>query len=101
MEHRSVEPFIVEPLGDLDASNAAREIYDPILAALQKGHRNLVLDFSRVRFVDSTTMSFLLKGRGLVVTSGGRLLLANVQPPIQRFFQVAGTADLFEGVEEG
>lgn len=92
---------MIEPPGDLDASNAAREIYDPVMAALEKGHRNLVINFCRVRFVDSTSTSFLLTVRGLVATRGGRLLLANVQPPIQQFFKVAGVADLLEGAEGG
>lgn len=96
MEPSSSEPFVIEPVGDIDASNATREIHEPAVAAIEDGYRHVVFDFTGVRFIDSTTMSALLEVRQLMADNGGRLRLANVPPPIQRFLRIAGVVELFE-----
>ncbi|MGD9973175.1 MAG: WecB/TagA/CpsF family glycosyltransferase [Desulfatirhabdiaceae bacterium] len=63
---------------------------------IMRDNRELVLDFSRVRFIDSSGMGFLVSLRLTANDSGKKLIFANLTPVVLRFFKVNRLLDLFQ-----
>lgn len=71
---------------ELDAGNAD-ELRKDIAPAL-KGSRKLVLDLSRIRFVDSRGCGVILSCLKHVSTAGGDLKLCQVSQPVRMVFEL-------------
>lgn len=70
------------------ALSAVEPVHDAILSHLQtSAGRNVVLDLSRVRFIDSTGLGLLVRLRSEVQQLGGSLILAGVQRGIASKFK--------------
>jgi anti-anti-sigma factor len=82
--------LLVMPDGEIDIHTA------PLLAkALERctdEHKVLIVDITRVTFMDSTGLGALFGARDRV---GDRLLLAGANPTIDRLLQLTGVAGLF------
>ncbi len=77
----------VHPAGSLDSTTAPaleRELA-PILAG---SDRVLVLDFEEVTFVSSAGIRVVLAARKQMVARGGTVLMANLQPPVAKAFEI-------------
>jgi len=57
---------------------------------------DVIIDFSRVEIITSSSISNLLILRGLLYEHGHRLILCNVRIPTKCIFTVAGLGDVFE-----
>lgn len=71
-------------------------------AAVDAGHRALVIDLSEVEFIDSTGLSVLLSVLRRVTQANGRLALVCANPTVLRLFHVTSldrTFDIFDGRE--
>jgi stage II sporulation protein AA (anti-sigma F factor antagonist) len=82
--------LVVAPIGDIDHSN----IYDikkQIKSWLDKGDCiNLIIDFERVEFIDSSGIGIII-GRYKEITSlGGRLIVSNIGENLERIFILSG-----------
>ena len=56
----------------------------------------VVVDFTRVRFVDSSGLGALLAGVRAASRSGGRLLVAGLCPNVQATFELAHLDRIFD-----
>lgn len=56
----------------------------------------LVLDLSRVSFVDSTGLGALIELRNRADDSGVRFVVRSLTPPVLRIVQMSGLAGLFD-----
>jgi anti-sigma B factor antagonist len=77
----------VQPSGSLDSATAGvleRELA-PILGSAAKV---LVLDFAEVTFVSSAGIRVVLAARKQLADRGGSLLMANLQPPVAKAFEI-------------
>ncbi len=77
----------VHPVGSLDSTTATtleRELA-PILAGTE---RVLVLDFGGVTFVSSSGIRVVLAARKQMEGRGGVVLMANLQPPVAKAFEI-------------
>lgn len=77
----------VHPSGSLDSTTAPvleRELA-PILAGAA---RVLVLDLGEVTFVSSAGIRVILAARKQMAGRGGSLLMANLQPPVAKAFEI-------------
>ena len=81
----------------------ARLIDDPGLStdldallnqALQPAAR-VILDFARVRFVNSSNIARLLRLRKLLIQSDGRLMICALGPQVESVFAVTGLDKIF------
>jgi anti-sigma B factor antagonist len=70
----------------LDASNA--DDFRQQLAPVLKDCRNLLLDFSRVQFVDSRGCGAIISCLKQVSANGGDLKLCNVGPYVRTVFEL-------------
>jgi anti-sigma B factor antagonist len=104
--HRSVSPELfqceVQPergaarvfaLGSLDV--AAAPVLDEQLRELRDaGFRRLIVDLSKLSFMDSTGLRLLLKWDGDARQDGFAIDVVPGPPAVQRVFELTGTSDL-------
>ncbi len=85
---RPVTPPVVAPAGELDmliASGLRRE-----LAQAAVGADHVVLDLSRVTFMDSSAIGAIVAVHKELAARGGGVRLVNPQPPVQRILHITG-----------
>lgn len=81
---------------DLDlklASNLRLEL----LAHIERGQRDLVVDLRDCEFVDSTGLSLLLTTRARCVEEGGSFRVVNLAGNVERLLDIAGVRELLTG----
>lgn len=78
--------------GELDRSTA------PSVAAVLAQHRgeDVVVDFARVRFADSSIVRTLVEERHHAQLAGARFAIEGASERVRRSFEVSGVVDLFE-----
>jgi anti-sigma B factor antagonist len=81
--------------GEIDVYTApiVRERLD---AAVRDGHVNLVVDLSRVRFLDSTGLGVLVGRLKLTRSRGGSLRLVATEEKVLKVFAITGLDKVFE-----
>jgi anti-sigma B factor antagonist len=81
--------------GEADLA-VAEAIFDQGAAALaQDSVTALVIDLAQLTFIDSTSISALVRLHNLVEESGQTVALARVPARVQRILQIAGLAEVF------
>jgi len=65
-----------------------------------RGDCDVIVDFSRVNIVTSSSLSKLLKLRKLLAGCGHRLVFCDVAPPTKGIFTVTGLEGIFELVDD-
>ena len=86
----------------LDAHNS-KELKDYLLERLENGEKELILDLTEVRFVDSSGLGALLSGHKNAGLREGRFALTGVQSRVQSMFELTRLTRVFEiypGVED-
>lgn len=79
--------------GEIDLA-AAERLWTAVSPLIQPG-RDVVLDCSGIRFLDSTGLRTLLDLDRRTAELGGGLVLAAVSRPVARVLDLAGVADVF------
>jgi stage II sporulation protein AA (anti-sigma F factor antagonist) len=76
---------------DLAASDGFRERIELALAA---GVRSVVLDMADARFIDSSMLKELLRADTATKEAGGRLVLTEVQPAVERLLDLTRVREI-------
>jgi anti-sigma B factor antagonist len=82
------------PVEDLDASNAADFKRD--MAAVIEANSRLVLDLSRLRFVDSSGLGAFISFLRKVNARGGDLKLCGMSKPVRAVFELVRMQRVFD-----
>lgn len=77
---------------DVTTADGFREC---LLSQANLGHRTIVIDLSRLRFMDSTGLKALVDARRSVGTDGSIVLRAPTEM-VRKLLDITGTAVLFE-----
>ncbi len=85
---------IITILEDIDAGNAG-EFRDFLTSRLDAGDTTLLLDFSAVKFMDSSGIGAIVQQYQSLKPKGGRIAFAGCSDALQRVFQIVGMARLF------
>ena len=86
---------------DLRAEPETREqIEEVIHQARDKGNCDVVMDFSNVTILTSTSLAALLRLRKLLADCGQRLLLCSVGSATKGVISITGLGDVFEIVDD-
>lgn len=88
------EVQVFELAGRLDAVGTQHAIRQ-VNAALDAGARYILLDLSGVTFMSSSGLRALLLVRKELLTHGGQLRLAGLQPHVQEVFSLTGFTQVF------
>lgn len=86
--------------GELDISTVG-QAEDALRTAKERGVPELVLDLSRLRFLDSTGLRFVLSGEALLREAGARLRIVPGPERVQRVFRIARLEERLDFLGEG
>ena len=85
---------LVQVGGEVDIYTAPR-LKDEIVALIDEGAANMVVDLSGVTFIDSTALGVLIGGIKRVHTLGGELVMVAESRPVQKILAITGLDKVF------
>lgn len=95
IETRMESPLpVVDLVGELDVYQAPR-LRERLEALVASGANSLVLNLTRVEYIDSTGLGTLVALRKLAIARGGELRLLCPNPSIRRVFEITGLLTVF------
>jgi anti-sigma B factor antagonist len=86
---------IIDASGEIHVSTAP-EFSERLNAAIADGKTAIVLDFSRVEFIDSTGLSVLLNGLRRLTRRQGALSVVCTNPTVLRLFEITRLDSTFD-----
>ncbi len=92
---------VVQVSGEIDLETAS-QLGDHLVTVMRERTSHLVLDFSRVTFMDSTGLKVLIATQRRVLLAGGSLALVGLTRPVLKVLTVTGlvsTFTLYDNVE--
>jgi anti-sigma B factor antagonist len=96
-----IEPLehctLIRVAGDVDHA-AAPELEGRLLAEIDAGHTNLVLNGRGVTYISSAGLRALMAAQTRTRRSQpqGKIIFSELSPPVERTFQMVGFHELFE-----
>jgi anti-anti-sigma factor len=87
--HREQDQHTLALIGELDLASAPA-LEGMVAQACADGAREVVLDLSRLRFIDSSGLKAILSGRSLCAANRCEFYLTPAQAPVQRLFELTG-----------
>jgi anti-sigma B factor antagonist len=81
--------------GEIDL-HVSPEVADSLQAMIKKKPKQLVVDLSKVTYMDSSGLAVLIQAMQNVQEYGGKFALANVQPSVQHIFEIARLDQVFQ-----
>ncbi|MGW5733441.1 MULTISPECIES: STAS domain-containing protein [Streptomyces] len=94
IEHRRGDAAVLAVSGELDVATA-QILGDAVDAAVNSGHRTVILDCGRLTLCDSHGLDLLLGLRTRLHALQGDLVLAAVHPVVRHLLEVSATAQIF------
>jgi anti-sigma B factor antagonist len=87
---RQVEPdvTVVELTGQLTLGTALTEVEQAIRQGIQKGSKRLVLELSKLTFLDSSGVGMLVVCSGVMERAGGRLVIAGAGGKVKEVLEL-------------
>lgn len=70
--------------------------HEEVKRLLADGHRNVLLDFGKVPWINSTGLGIIISGYASIKQAGGRLMICNLNERVLSLFYTARIHDLFE-----
>jgi anti-sigma B factor antagonist len=92
---RQKEPSVFAPEGAIDL-HVSPEIRAALLEMIDEKPKRLVVDMSRVPYVDSSGIAALILARQSLDENGGRFILAAAQEPVRLILATARLDQYFE-----
>jgi anti-sigma B factor antagonist len=93
---------LVRFIGDLDATNV-ETVVEKIFNLLNEGYINIVGDFAKLRYVNSTGLGILLHFSKTAREKGGTFKIANVNENVYEIIEIIGAStllDIYDELEE-
>jgi anti-sigma B factor antagonist len=91
----SGDAVIADVLGEIDLHNSP-ELRTALLAILtDKPPKRLILNLSKVSYMDSSAIAVLVEGLQRLRRVGGRLMLVNLQPRVKGLLEIARLDTIF------
>ena len=86
--------YVISLSGEVDLYTAP-EFKQELLDAISNGAKEVVVDFSRTTFIDSTTLGVLVGGVKRLRTNDGQLSLVCSDRNITKIFEITGLDRVF------
>lgn len=86
--------IVVELDGRLDSSTSS-QLEKKLLASLDAGEKNLLIDFARVDYISSAGLRVLLMAAKKSKTAGGKVVLSALVSNVKEVFDIAGFTSIF------
>jgi len=97
METRTVESElpIIELEGEVDVYTAP-QLKQQMISLLESGAKELVVDLTKVDYLDSTALGVLIGGLKRMRERDGNMALVCPSPRIRRVFEITGLDKIFD-----
>ena len=82
--------------GRLTVNDQPGVLKDAVTDLVRRGARHVILDLSRVGYIDSTRLGELIAAHVSISRNGGRLMLAATPPRVVELLTLSSLADVFE-----
>lgn len=89
------EPPIIELEGEVDVYTAP-QLKQQMISLLESGARELVVDLTKVDYLDSTALGVLIGGLKRMRERDGNMVLVCPSPRIRRVFEITGLDKIFD-----
>jgi anti-anti-sigma factor len=93
--HPDIDHVGVAPVGELDLATVD-QVHEEVAHLRRTGIEHVVLDLSRISFMDGQGVGMLLELRDDARRCGHSLTLMRGRPQVQRLFSLTGTRALFD-----
>jgi len=90
---------LVRFVGDLDATNV-ESVVERIFSLLNEGTLNIVADFEKLRYVNSTGLGILLHFSKSAKEKGGCFKIAHVNENVYEIIEIIGATTLLDIYDE-
>lgn len=97
METRTLEsePPVIELEGEVDVYTAP-QLKQQMISLLESGAKELVVDLTKVDYLDSTALGVLIGGLKRMRERDGNMVLVCPSPRIRRVFEITGLDKIFD-----
>jgi anti-sigma B factor antagonist len=87
---RKVEPdlTVVELTGHLNLGNELMSVENAVKRAIDEGARKLVIDVTRLDYIDSAGIGMLVACNGQIERAGGKMRVAGAQGTVAKAFEI-------------
>lgn len=99
IEHRQ-EALLVRLGGEMDLGVADKLRLALDKALMEKQTKYLILNLSRVTFIDSSGLGVILGRYKRLVHQGGRVILVGAQPPVRRILELSGLLQVMDDCQD-
>ncbi len=86
---------VIIPQGELDTHNCS-ELRDTLSREMEKGATKLLVDLSRVGYMDSAALGVLVSGLKRAREKKAQLKLSGVHGPVEKIFNLTRLTKFFE-----
>jgi anti-sigma B factor antagonist len=86
--------FVVAVVGEVDIFTAP-ELKRSIASAIDEGAREIVVDLTDTRFLDSTALGVLIGAVKRLRPLDGQLVIVNTEPSTAKTFEITGLDQIF------
>lgn len=90
---------IVKFIGDLDATNV-EYVVEKILGLINSGFKDIIADFEKLRYVNSTGLGILLHFSKTAKGKEGCFKIANINENVYEIIEIIGATTLLEIFDE-
>ncbi len=90
---------VLEPSGKIMGGSDSTILHEKLHEHIENGVKNVVIDLSKVDWVNSTGLGILIAGLSTMKNNGGRLKLANVTEKIKSLLTITKLVTVFESHE--
>lgn len=91
--------MVIEPKGKIMGGPESTELHDLLHDLIDQGKKSVVIDLSRVDWMNSTGLGLLISGLTTLRKSGGELKLANVTDKIQSLLTITKLVTIFKSFD--
>ncbi len=91
--------MVLQLSGDIMGGSDYELFTGTIKELIEQGHADLVLDMSKVRYINSTGLGILVSGLTTLKKNMGQMKICNLSSRIDRLFSVTSLTSVFETYE--
>lgn len=87
---------VVEPIGKITIDAGSGRIHERIRELVGQGQNRLLVDLTRVDYMDSTGVGSLVASYTTTISSGGRIVLLNANEKVEYLLSITNLLKVFE-----
>ena len=92
---RKQSPNVLPLTGEIDL-HVSPAVAESLRALIAKKTKQIIVDFTKVTYVDSSGLAVLIEGMQNVQEYGGKFALAGVQESVKHIFDIARLDQVFQ-----